>query len=389
MIYVSHQVLDLNTIKMNRDDYYTGPDEIKSMFVGAMREIDEKFFNKNLPVIFKTPSIRTGIGKGSMGYGLPRAVFHKTKKGQVPIAWADNVGMENGKPVYTPVTKKIGLNQRTLTLGPDDIEFILWMMLFNPNLKSPTNPSGITYLEDKEAEAMEYEQSETSAAVISYWLFRKESPFYASDIMISTLCLAWGVNPENKSITYKKQLLAEAVKKAEKKNDIEFNFNAFNGICEKLKDGQDTNEVDALALAQKCINKKVIRFDQDKLAWMLLGIEGNTIKTICKVPPQMISTARNVLKRHLLGAPDDVQTLQSALLDDAPPSKHDRVLLGAALPEDVTVEYIQNEMSWPDKKALYKFLGHEPRNKTMEDIHPVLIEYFVVNKRTVPWDLKK
>ncbi|MBU0946229.1 MAG: hypothetical protein KKE53_17465, partial [Proteobacteria bacterium] len=206
MFYVNHQVLDLNTIKLPNGEFYQGNDEIKSLLAGTWREIEEKFFHKGLKVVFKTPGIMSGQGKGNQGYAYPRSCFYPTKKGRIHIAWADNMVVENNRNIFTPILRKIGLNEKTLTLSEDNIEEILFMYLFNPNVISPKNPAGRTYIEDKEADALKYEETETSSAVLSYWLFRKESPFYSNESIVSTLCLAWGINPENKSITYRKQL---------------------------------------------------------------------------------------------------------------------------------------------------------------------------------------
>jgi len=388
-IYVNGVVLDLSTVKSHAGVYYEGVDEIKSLFAGAWKEIDRKFLNKAEPVVFRTPGIKSGVGKGNQGYAYPRIVDHKTKKGKVRIAWADDMKVENGKTVYSPILRSIGINEKTLRLGEDDIEEILFMFLFNPEVVTPKNPIGRTFLEDKEADALKYEENETSSAVVSYWLFRKESPFYANEVKISTLCLAWGVNPDNKSITYKKQLLAEAVKRAEKRNDLEFNFKAFDAVCAKLKDGGDTRDVDILALIQKCTNNRIIKYDADALAWVLLGMDGNKLKTLCKVPPTMVEVRKNVLKKHLLVSPDDVHTLQSSLSDDPAPSSMDKVMLSVAIPDVVTPDFIETVLTWPDKKALYKFFGYEVPGAKLEQIHPVLIEYLVIQKRTVPFEVKK
>lgn len=392
-IYVGTNVLDLNTIKIPTErgdlEYYRGQDEVKTLFAGAWKELDQRFFNHNQPVVFKTPGIKSGAGKGNQGYAYPRVVDYKTKKGKVRIAWADSISVENGKTVYAPVMRSIGVNEKTLTLTQEDIEEVLFMYLFNPSLLTPKNPMGRTYLEDKEADAKKYEETETGAAVISYWIFRKESPFYSNDSKIDTLCLYWGISPAGKSITYKKQLLAEAVKRAEKRNELEFNLKALNDICERLKDGQDTRDVEVMALIQRAITSKVIRFDPEKIAWTLLGIEGNTLKTLCKVPPQLIAVNRQVIKKHLLESPDDVSTIESALSIEPTPSRLDRCRLIDPLPDDVTEDYILNTMKWNDKKVIYKFMGHEQMGATLEQVNPVLIEYFALNHRTIPWELKQ
>ena len=387
-IYIQDQILDLNTIRLQDGTWYKGVDEVKQLLSNTWREVDERFFKKGLKVVFRTPSIRSGNGKGNQGYSYPRAVSYKTRKGKVKIAWADDKKEVDGQIVYSPILKRIGVDQKTMVLDENDIEEILFMLLFNPNVVTPQRPSGRTFLEDLEAEALKYEESETNAATLSYWLFRKESPFYADDKKLNVLCLAYGINPENKSTVYKKQLLAEAVKRAERKNELEYNLKAFNNMCEKLKDGQETREIEIMALIQKAINGRAIKFDPDKMAWVLLGIDGNFIKIICRVPPQLLATNKVVLKKHLMESRDDVQVLQSAVNEEPQPSKMDRALLQAPLPEEITEEYIESTMTWPDKKAIYKFIGYEPRNATAAQINPVLVDYFITQGKTIPFEVK-
>jgi len=388
MFYINHQPLDFVTLRPS-GNWYSGDDEIKKLLSNTWRELEQRFFAKNLPVVFKTPSIRSGQGKGSGGYSYPRVVSYKTKRsGMVIIAWADNQINEGGHITYKPLTRKIWINEKSLTLSENDIEEAIFMYLFNPNMRTEKNPAGITYLEDKEQEARQYEETEQSSAVISYWLYRKESPFYADEKTIGTLCLAWGINPEGRSITYRKQLLAEAIKKAERKNDLEFNLAAFNTHCEKLKDGDDT-DTEIMALIQKCIINRVIRFDEDKISWMLLGNEGQLLKTICKVPPQMISSAKQILKRHLVQHTDDIHTLESSLSDDATPSSVDECILSEPLPDIITDDHIVNKMSWIDRKAIYKYFGRSSRGKTADQIHPELIELLIVQKRPVKYRVVK
>lgn len=391
MLFANDQLIDLNTIKLNDGKFYQGQDEIKTLIAGAWKEIEDRFFSKGESVVFKTPGIKSGGGKGNQGYSYPRGVSHKTRKGKINIVWAEDVEERGGKKYYSPVSKRIDVTKKTLTLGQDDIEEILYMFLFNPMVIRPGKLSGKTYLEDKEADAVKYAESETNAAVISYWLFREESPFFASQPKLATLCLAWGVNPDGKSVNYLKQLLAEAVKKAEKRNEIEFNLKAFNSVCEKIKDGQSTRDVDAMALIQQCIIKRIIRFDDERFAWTLLGLDGKqVIKTILKVPPQQVGVSKALLKAHLVKSPDEYEMLRSAAGNEPVVTKHDRVLLSVALPEpdQITEDFLASDLSWADKKALYKYLGHDPRSANLEQIAPVLSEYFILQKRTVPWEIK-
>jgi hypothetical protein len=388
--FVNHTILDLNTVKLPNGDFYVGTDEIKMKFAEAWKELEKRFWNKGEDVIFVTPGIKSGSGKGNQGYWAPRVVNVNTKKGSVRIAWADDMKVEGGQTVYTPISFRIGVNEKVLTCTKDDLEVALFMFMFNNEVISETRPQGRTYLQDFEAEAKKYEETETNAAIISYWLFRKESPFYMDEVRISTLCLAWGVNPENKSNTYRKQLLAEAVKKNDRLKNPEFDMKAFDTICRKLSEGQDIRDVEIMSLIQKCIIRKVIRYDDQKFAWVFLGMDGNILKTICKVPPQNVSKNRDLLKKHLIGNPDDVETLLASIGGEPTPSRFDEVALTKALPEDVTREYIEKDMGWTDMKKIYVFITQEnTTGMAKEQIIPRLIEFFVVQKKTIPWRLKE
>jgi hypothetical protein len=381
---------DLNQIGRNESGQWPDfrKEEVKQLLSNAWQEIDRKFFSKNLPVVFRTPGIKSGMGKGSQGYSYPRSTWVKTKsQGRIRVSWYDTKETKDNVTEYKPAGKRIGMEEKTLTLGPNDIEEVLFMWLFNPNVVMPGGRmNGKTFLEDREMEAMKYEEAETAASAVSYFLFFKESPFYSDEDKIDKLCLAWGIDPSNKTITFRKQLLAEAVKKGEKNKELDFNFAAFNKRCEQLRDGNDTRELDTMALIQKAINRAVIKFDKDKIEWQLIGIDGNSLKTICKVPPQSIDKAKVVLRRHLIENPENVEYIKIGLDEPQAPSRHDRVKLKENLPEVVDEEYILNVMTWPTKKALYQYLGYDARAKTMADIHPVLIEHYVTKGLTVPFE---
>lgn len=386
---INDQIIDLQTIKMPDGSYYFGNDETRALLSGAWQELDRRFWNKGEPVVFKTPGIKSGAGKGNQGYSYPRAVSHKTKRGKVTVVWYEDIKEEGGKKVYTPVCGKVGVNDKTITLQPEDIEKALFMFLFNPMVMKPGRMTGKTYLEDKEEDAKKYAEAETNSAVISYWLYREESPFYLDKSKLDTLALAWGVNPANKSIPYVKQLLAEAVKTCERRNDIEFNLKAFDSACEKLKGGEDVVNIEVLALIQKCISAKTIWFSQQEFKWQLLGIDQRTpIKTICKVPPQSINQARNILRSHLINNREDYQILESAVMGDMAPSKNDRVLLSVSLPDVIDENFIRNELSWPDRKALYAYFGFDPKGAKDEVIVPVLCEKLILNNVKVPFAIK-
>lgn len=395
LAYGNNQFIDLQSLKVmdgSAPKYYEGTDIIKKKIAQAWKELDQRFWNKGELAIFKTPGIVSGHGAGSRGYAVPRAVKVKTRQGEIPVYWYENIREEGGKKVYTPVVMRMGVEQKTLALGPEEIEKAIWMFAFNPHTINESRMNGKTYLEDKEAEAMKYAETETNAAVVSYWLFRAESPFYSDDDKLSTLCLAWGINPEGKSITYRKQLIAEAVKKAERQNDIEFNLKAFNSACEKLKDGQDTYDIEILALIQRCVNKRIIRFDGEAYKWTLLGTDGKTVlKTVCKVPPQQAGMSKTILRAHLKSTPDDFYMLQSAANGEPEPSKQDRVLLSVPLPapEMIDEAFLKNDLSWPDRKNLWKYFGGDLHGVTDSMIVPLLLEKLVLNKIEVPWEVKK
>lgn len=391
-IYINGDPLDLRTLRNDDGKFIAldSTDEIKKLFCDAWKELDYRFWSKNIPVEFRTPSIMSGGGPGNRGYSYPRSLNYKTKKrGTVNIAWADERVSEDGKLVYKPVSRLIGVNEKTLLLDQDDVEEALFMWLFNPMVVRKDNPSGMTFLVDREEDARVYAEKETKSAVIAYWLYREESPLYENDKAIGTLCLAYGISPENKTITYQKQLLSNAVKNAEAHKDPEFGFNGFNSICEKLRDGQDTKDVDTLALIQRCTNAHIIEYDKDKLVWVLLDEQSRPVKTICKVPPQQVSSSRLVLKRHLMASADDFSTLVSAAGGDPRPAKSDKIALSIGLPDELTEDWIENTMPWPDKKKVYTFIKGDGTHATKETVVPTLIEYFITQKKTIQWELKK
>ena len=390
MFYINDQYLDLNTIKLADGSFYSGSDEVRMKISQAWQEIEKRFFRTGEPVVFKTPGIMSGNGKGTRGYSYPRGVSINTRKGKIKVVWCEDVTETNGKKVYSPVCKRITVNEKYMTLTEDKIEEILFMFLFNPNVLSAHNPIGRTYLEDKEAEAQKYEETETNAAVISYWLFREESPFYKDEDKLSTLCLAWGIHPDGKSLTYRKQLLSEAVKAAERRNEIEYNLKAFNNACEKLKDGQDTRGIEVLALIQRCISARTIRLDAEGFRWTMLGTDGKTVvKTICKVPPQQLSMAKTILRNYLISNPDEYSMLSSTVTGEPVETKHDRVILSVPIPEEVDENFIKNELTWPDRKQLWRWFGNDIRDCTDAKCVPLLIEKLVLNKVTVPHEVKR
>jgi hypothetical protein len=391
--YINHQILDFATLRNSQGEWVQTTDEVKRMIQGAWKELWERFWKLGQPVVFITPGIKTQGGKGNQGYAYPRVVSVKTKRGNMHVAWADDVQEEGGKKVYSPLSKGIRMNEKTLQLSETEMEEAIFMFLFNPSVIKPGRLGGKTFLQDLEAEAVKYAETETSAAVVSYWLFRPESPFFANITKLSAMCLAWGVNPDGKSIPYLKQQLAEAIKHFEKKGDKEYGLNAFNTVCEKLKDGQDTREFDTQALIQKAIIRRVIRFDKDKFEWVLLGLDGKTkVKTICKVPPQQEGTAKSILKRRLIESPDDYDMIVSSMAtgDEEVELRGDKVRVSVALPDpdDMTEAFITTTLSWHDRKRLFKALGEDPQFKKDDEITPKLIEYFVIQKRTVPFEVK-
>lgn len=392
--YINGQILDFNTLRKPAGGWYDGDEEIKKIIAGAWQELHTKFWSKGLPAVFITPGIRSGGIKGNQGYSVPRSVAVKTKKGNITVAWAEEVKEENGRKVYMPVSERIRIEDRTLMLSETEIEKAIWMHAFNPARIGDGRIGGKTFLQDLEAEALKYAETETNAAVISYWLFRQESFLFTNEIKLSVLCLAYGINPDGKSLAYKKQLLAEAVKKAEKHSDPEFGLNAFNRMCEQMKDGQDTRLVDCQALVQKASNRRVIKFDEDKFEWQLLAEDGKTkVKTICKVNPQQKTNAKVILRQKLMESPDEYDMIAMALSTDEEVSelRGDKVKVSTALldPADMSESFITGTLTWHDRKRLYQALGHDPRSKTDAEITPVLIEYFVLQRRTLPFYVVK
>ena len=398
MYYIGDQLLDFNTIKTvdpgtGRVAYYNGGDEVRLKIAAAWREIDERFLNKGQPVVFKTPGLRIeGTLKGKMGYSYPRSASVKTKKGKVIVRWCEEVVEEGGKKVYKPVNAKVNKERRIITLRENDIEEILWMFLFNPHVVGPNNPSGMTFIEDKEKDAEKYAASETSNAVIAYWLFHNTSPFYADNDKLDTLCLAWGIDSEGKSIAYKKQLLAEAVKKGEKANNPERNQKAFNDVCSRMKDGQDTRLVEMDALIQRCIGRKIIRLDTERFVWAILAEDGYTMqKTICKVPPQSMTHAKSILRQFLITNPDDAQILYSAIREEPRNDRMERLTLTMALPPpgEIDENYIRTELPVnSDMRKLWGYFGMDPKRFNKEDCSTLLIEKLVLNRIEVPHDVK-
>lgn len=397
MYYINDQVLDLNSIKITdpatgRVTYQYGTDQIKKLIANAWQELDERYFNKGEKLVFRTPGIRAaGSVKGNMGYSYPRSVSVKTNKGKVTVRWCEDVVEEEGRKVYKPVSRRIGQEQRTLHLSADDIEEAIWMYLFNPHIVKPGNPIGRTFLEDKEADAAKYAELETKNSVVAYWLYYESSPFYADEIRLDTIGLAWGENIEGKSIPYKKQKIAEAVKHGEKQGNPEYNMKAFDDVCRKMADGQDVRNVELMALIQRCIGRKVIRLDDQEFQWNIMAEDGRTkMKTICKVPPQAMTQARAILRQHLLANPDDANILRSALADEPMPSKFEKVTLEKALPPpgEINEEFIRSEMSFNDMKKLWQYFGYDWHEATKVKCIPVLIEKLILNSIEVPHDVK-
>ena len=130
-IYINHQYVALETLKTPDGKYYDGKDETRKLIADTWKELDKRFnLEGGGKVVFKTPGIKSGAGKGNMGYSYPRIATHKTTRGKITVAWADDKTEVDGKAIYTPISDKIRQAEKTLTLGQDDIEKILFMYLF-------------------------------------------------------------------------------------------------------------------------------------------------------------------------------------------------------------------------------------------------------------------
>jgi hypothetical protein len=389
---INGQFLDMNTIKLADGSFYSGPDEVRRMLAQAWQEVEKRFFKKGEPVIFNTPGIRSGIGKGNLGYGYPRVVNMKTKRGDVTVAWYETKTVENGKTVYSPLTKKIGPNNRTLILKEENIEEILFMMLFNKDVGGNGKLGGKTFMQDLEAEAVEFEAKEAQEAVVYYWLYTETSPFYNNFEKLSTIARVYGIEPEGKTVVYLKKLIALEVRQAEKRKDNEFNLKAFRDYCERLNGNYDIRDIEAMNLIQMATKRQLIAYDEQRFVWQLIDEKRKPMKTICKVAPQMAAQYKIALKKHLMGSAEDMELLRTGLSIETSPGRFDRVRLTVPLPADVTEDFVVNELDWNDYKRLYNYLTNDPngsRNKTKEQILPILLEKLVINQQVVPFEVIK
>ena len=396
----NHIPVPLSAIKLEGNHFYGEKagdnDEIKKMISNCYQEVQRKFFNVGESVIFKTPGIKSGIGKGNQGYSIPRLFDVKTSRGPKRMAWVDTIsdgsGLDAGRIIYDPFTFDIYPKDKTLTLGESDIEKIIFMMLFNPHLITPKNPIGRTYLEDKEEEALKYEATEAENAIIHYWLFTQGVGFYADDSRVTTLCHAWGIpNIEKWSLARKKQLLAENVKVAERKHDLQYGRQALNDACKKLSDGSDIKDVEILSLIQRCVDRKVIKYyEAPDFAWKMLAKDGKALKKIITVPPQQTNMSRAVLKDYLLRSPEDVDQLYSSISDpDTEPSKFDVVELKNPLPDEITEDWIKDDADYNDLKKIYRYFGGTEITASRETIVPFVVSKIVMEGAQVPWKLKE
>ncbi len=389
------EVIELNSIKtsIKPPKYYDGDNVIKKRLAEAWQMVDEKFLSKDEPVVFTTPTIMSGVGKGNQGYLAPRILDVKTNKGVVRVAWCDSIDESNGKLVYHPTHLDVNPSLKTMELGESDIEKILFMICFNPFVVTAGNP--ITKLVDKEKEAEQFQEKEESAGVINYWLFNNYSKLYNSEPLIETLCSVWGIAQAGKyTLARKKQMLAEAVRAADKRGDLEYNLKAFDTFCRKLEEGSDTKEVETLAIIQKCVDKKIIAYKgTPDFKWFLLGEDGKSLKTLCKVPPQEEKFNRKVLKVHLLRTSDDMEILEAALGMIKGADEEEKVLiLRKVLPPEgeITAQFLENEIDRFDAMKLYWYFIGAPGTKSKAEMLPELIQLMVIEKKyPSKWELKE
>lgn len=394
-IYINHQYVSLETIKSRDGKFYDGPEEIKRLLADTWREFDRRFFSKGLKCVFITPGIRTGIGKGNRGYSMPRVVQHKTSRGFITVAWADDLKTENGKHIYNPIGFSINEVRRTMTLDQSDIEQILFMYLFNPSMIRPGKLGGKTYLEDKEQEAIDFAMKEVANAVVAYWLYREESPLFDNEEKLATLSRVYGINPTGKSNIYIKQLITEAVRRFENRNDPEFNMKAFDKYCSRIVAGFDTIDIEAINLVAKGSLAGVVRFNTEKLVWELMSNDGKPIRMICRVPPQqgVLDKAKKVLRDHLINSSADMDILRSALNIETEEGRFDKVKISIPIPDDVDEAWLNNELTdFNDIRRIYNYIQGDTqgaKGKSRKDIMPVLIDYFVTNRQKIPFVVSK
>ena len=389
MIDINGNYLDLNTIKLADGTFYSGTDEVKTMIAECYREMEKRFFRKNEPVIFITPGIKSGNGEGNRGYGFARSAIVKTKKGAIPVTWYDTKSTENGRTKYGPVIEHV--RNRSISLYEHDIEKILFMSLFVKSVSVNGKLSAKTFLQDLEAQAVEFEMNEVQNAVVSYWLYTPESAFYDNFDKLATIARVYGIDPDGKSTVYLKQLIATEVRRAEKRGDQDLNMKAFRDYCERLNHNYDIRDIEAVNIMAKAIKRKLIHFDYDTFKWSIIDANYKPLKTICKVPPQFGANPKLFLKKHLAEAPDMLEMLQNGLETEPEPSKFDKVKVSVAFPDIVTEEFIMSELNVHDRRRLYNFIMNDPqgaKTKTPQEINPILLEYFVINKRTVPFEVK-
>lgn len=401
MFDVNGTFLDLTQIKWHENgsqhaSYYDGPDEVKKMFAKVWREIDTRFLNHRKPVIFKTPSILTMGSAGkegfrSRGYAFPRSCKVKVpSRGEVTVSWYDNKQTENGRTVYTPVVYKVLPEKKMMTLDASDIELILAMIIMNPHFARDGQP-GWTFLDDPEMDAIRYAEDETKNATVAYWLFRPESPLCKNEVMLSRLCLAWGINPDTMSPMLMKQKLSESVKNAEKRGDRDMDNAAFDRACQTITTGNDGTDLELSVVMNRALQLKIIRLNEEKFCYELLKEDRKSVaKVFCKIPPQSIDKARFYLKEHLRNHVDDFDLLETAVDVTPAVTKFDEIYLSRPLPEPeaITEDFIE-DIPWPDMRKLFSFFGEDIRGATKDRIKPFLVDKLVVNRIKVPWKLAK
>jgi len=391
--------IPLDSIKLPDGGWYSddpkNTDELKLKIDSVYRMVWDKFLGKDEPVVFKTPGIKSGLGKGNLGYSFPRIVDIPTKAGRRRVAWCDTIEEEGGKKKYLPVRFQIGTSQKTMILGTEDIELILAMFLINQDLNTPQNLSGRTFLEDKEAEAEKFEIEESKGAIIHYWLFTKGIGFCSDEPRVNNLCLAWGIpNPQKLTLARKKQLLSEKIKESEKKNELNYNLAAFNEACKKMADGDDIRDIEILSAIQQCMDKKIIAYnDAPDFRWIMLDVSGKMLKTICKVQPPQSPQARTILKNYLINHPDEADEIID-LLGNPDEKAENVVKLYRPLPEVVTKEWLKDDLmgdmnGWVDAKNLFKYFGGNPSLAKKETLIPFLIQKMVDEGKRPPFVIRE
>jgi hypothetical protein len=119
----------------------------------------------------------------------------------------------------------------------------------------------------------------------------------------------------------------------------------------------------------------------------MLSTDKSPLKVICKVAPNMTAQSRNVLKEYLLHSTDDEEQLIAMCDGVTIESVHDMIYLTAPLPEEITEDFINDDLNWADAIKIFRFLGGKGKGK--EIVNTYLIQKLVHEKVVITWKLKE